>query len=367
MPAGRPKTHPTLTDHERAELERLTRRRKTSQALARRARIVLESATGLTDVAVAKKLRTTRDTVGRWRRRFLKDRLDGLYDEPRPGAPRKIQDNKIEEVVVQTLESTPKGATHWSRSLMAKHAGLSESTVGRVWRAFGLQPHRSSTFKLSNDPFYVEKVRDVVGLYMDPPNRAIVLSFDEKSQIQALNRTQPLLPMTPGQVERRTHDYERHGTTSLFAALDVATGRVIGKCYRKHRASEFLRFLRLIDKEVDEDLEVHLIMDNYSTHKTPQVMRWFARHPRFKMHYTPTYSSWINQVERWFAELDRRQIKRGAHTSVRVLEAAIYEFLEAHNDDPAPFEWTKSADQILASVAKAAERMLGIHRARAAK
>ena len=367
MPAGRPATHPELSEHERAELERLTRRKKTSQSLARRARIVLECAEKQTDVAVAKKLRTTRETVGRWRRRFLKDRLDGLYDEPRPGAPRKITDDKIEEVVVQTLESTPKGATNWSRSLMAKNAGLSESTVGRIWRAFGLQPHRSDTFKLSNDPFYVEKVRDVVGLYMDPPNRAIVLSFDEKSQIQALNRTQPLIPMRPGQAERRTHDYERHGTTSLFAALDVATGRVIGKCYRQHRASEFLRFLRLIDKEVDDDLEVHLVMDNYSTHKTPQVMRWFARHPRFKAHYTPTYSSWINQVERWFAELDRRQIKRGSHTSVRALEAAIYEFLEAHNDDPAPFVWTKSADQILASVARAAERMLGVHRQRAAR
>lgn len=365
MPRGPRKTHPQLSDDDRAELERLARRRKTSQALARRARIVLECATGLSDVAVAEKLRTTRNTVGRWRLRFLKSGVDGLYDEPRPGAPRTIQDDEIEQIVVQTLESTPKGATHWSRASMAKHAGVSESTVGRIWRAFGLQPHRSETFKLSNDPFYVEKVRDVVGLYMDPPNRAIVLSFDEKSQIQALNRTQPLIPMTPGQVERRTHDYERHGTTSLFAALDVATGRVIGKCYRQHRASEFLKFLRLIDKEVDQDLEVHLIMDNYSTHKTPQIMRWFARHPRFKVHYTPTYSSWINQVERWFAELDRCQIKRGAHTSVRALETAIYEFLKANNEDPRPFVWTKSADQILASVARAADRMLGIHRRKA--
>jgi transposase len=341
----------------------LVRRRKTAQRLALRARILLESATGLSDVAVAKKLGVNRETVGRWRRRFLKSRLEGLYDEPRPGAPRKITDEKIEEVVVQTLETTPKGATNWSRSLMAKHAGISDATVGRIWRAFGLQPHRSETFKLSNDPLFIEKVRDIVGLYLSPPDRAIVLSTDEKSQIQALNRTQPLLPMTPGQVERRTHDYQRHGTTSLFAALDVATGRVIGKCYRHHRATEFIRFLRLIDKDVPEELDVHLVIDNYSTHKTPQVMRWFARHPRFKVHYTPTYSSWINQVERWFAELTERQIKRGSHTSVRALEAAIYDFLEAHNEAPQPFEWTKSADQILASVARAAERTLGIHRA----
>lgn len=364
MPAGRPTTHPDLSDAERAELERLARRRKTAQRLALRAMILLESAKGLSDVEVARKLRTSRVTVGRWRHRFLESRLEGLYDEPRPGAPRKITDDQVEAVIVDTLESTPKGATHWSRALMAEHSGLSESTIGRVWHAFGLQPHRSETFKLSNDPLFIEKVRDVVGLYLDPPARAVVLSVDEKSQIQALNRTQPLLPMTPGQVERRTHDYERHGTTSLFAALDVATGRVIGKCYRQHRSSEFIRFLRLIDKEVAEDLDVHVVMDNYSTHKTPQVQRWFARHPRFRAHFTPTYSSWLNQVERVFAELTDRQIKRGSHTSTRALEAAICEFLEVRNESPRPFEWRKSADQILASVARAARRTLEVHPSR---
>ena len=356
-----------MNEAERAELERIVRRRKSSQRLAQRARIVLLAAEDLTDVAIAKKLRITRDTVGRWRRRFLARRLDGIYDEPRPGAPRKIQDDEVESLVVATLESKPKGATHWSTRDMAEHAGISRESVRRIWRAFGLQPHRSETFKLSNDPFFIEKVRDVVGLYINPPERALVLSVDEKSQIQALNRTQPLLPMTPGQVERRTHDYERHGTTSLFAALDVATGRVIGKCYRNHRASEFIRFLRVIDGETPKDLEIHLIVDNYSTHKTPQVMRWMARHPRFKLHYTPTYSSWLNQVERWFAELTEKQIKRGSHTSVRALEAAIYEFLEANNENPKPFEWTKSADQILASVARAAERTLEIHPAGATR
>jgi transposase len=263
---------------------------------------------------------------------------------------------------VATLEATPEGATHWSRTSMAKHAGVSESSVGRIWRAFRLQPHRAETFKLSNDPFFVEKVRDVVGLYMSPPSNAVVLSVDEKSQIQALNRTQPLLPMTPGQVERRSHDYERHGTTSLFAALDVATGRVIGKCYEQHRAKEFVAFLKVIDSQVDTALDVHLIVDNYSTHKAPAVKRWLARHPRFIVHFTPTYSSWLNQVERVFADLTERQIKRGAHCSVAALEQAIEQFLTARNRDPRPFEWTKDADQILASVARSAERTLAIHR-----
>lgn len=361
MPAGRPKTHPELTPEERAELERLIRRRKTSQRLAQRARIVLEAATGENDTAIAKKLRIGRDTVGRWRRRFVKGRLDALYDEPRPGAPRTVSDEQVEQIVVTTLEETPKGATHWSTRDMAKRVGVSRETVRRVWKAFGLQPHRTETFKLSNDPFFIEKVRDVVGLYMDPPERALVLCVDEKSQIQALNRTQPLLPMRPGQVERRTHDYERRGTTSLFAALDVATGRVIGKCYRKHRTKEFLRFLRLIDKEVPEDLDVHLVMDNYCTHKSDSVTRWLARRPRFHVHYTPTYSSWINQVERWFALLTNRALKRGSHRSTLALERAIYEFLEAHNEAPQPFRWVKDADEILASIARFAHRTIAAH------
>jgi len=272
-----------------------------------------------------------------------------------------VQDDKIEEIVVTTLEETPKGATHWSTRDMAKRTGVSRETVRRVWKAFGLQPHRSETFKLSPDPLFVEKVRDIVGLYMDPPNRALVLCVDEKSQIQALNRTQPLLPMQPGQVERRTHDYERCGTTSLFAALDVATGRVIGKCYRKHRTKEFLRFLRHIENEVPEDLDVHLVMDNYCTHKAESVTRWLARRPRFHVHYTPTYSSWINQVERWFALLTNRALKRGSHRSTIALERAIYEFLEAHNEEPRPFTWLKTADAILESIARFAHRTIAVH------
>lgn len=362
MPLGRPKTHPALSDDEREELTRLTRRAKTSQRLATRARAILACASGLSDRAVAEKLGVNRMTVGEWRKRFLKKGLDGLYDEPRPGAPRKITDDKVESIVVATLEATPEGATHWSRTSMAKRAGVSESTVGRIWRAFRLQPHRAETFKLSNDPFFVEKVRDVVGLYMSPPENAVVLSVDEKSQIQALNRTQPLLPMTPGQVERRTHDYERHGTTTLFAALNVATGSVFGKCYEQHRAKEFVSFLKEIDGQVDSALDVHLIVDNYSTHKAPAVKRWLARHRRFTVHFTPTYSSWLNQVERVFADLTQRQLKRGAHCSVAALERAIEEFLAARNKDPQPFKWTKDADQILASVARSAARTLEIHR-----
>lgn len=352
--------HPVLTADEREALERLVRRQKTSQRLALRARIVLEAADGLNDTEIASRLRTGRLTVGRWRRRFIEKRVDGLHDEPRPGAPRRVSDEQVEALIVKTLESKPKGATEWSTRLMAEKTGLSQSTVSRVWRAFGLAPHREETFKLSNDPYFIEKVRDVVGLYMEPPNRALVLSVDEKSQIQALNRTQPLIPLTPGQAKRRTHDYERHGTTSLFAALDVATGRVIGKCYRQHRAKEFLRFLRLLDSEIAEDLDVHLIVDNLSTHKTATVMRWFARHPRFHVHYTPTYSSWLNQVERWFALLTQRQLRRGSHVSVRALESAIYEFIEVHNENPRPFTWTKSADQIFKSLGRFCERTIAL-------
>jgi transposase len=285
-------------------------------------------------------------------------RLDGLHDGPRPGAPRTIDDDKVEEVIVRTLESTPKGATHWSTRQMAKAVGISHDSVSRIWRAFGLKPHRSETFQLSADPLFVEKVRDVVGLYMRPPDNAVVLCVDEKSQVQALDRTQPVRPMQPGRTERRTPEYRRHGTTSLFAALDVATGNVIGKCFRRHRAVEFRKFLNLVDKEVPDDLDVHVIVDNYSTHKAPEIKPWLARHPRFHFHFIPTHSSWLNQVERWFGLLTDKQIKRGSHRSVPTLECAIYEFVEAHNEDSQPFKWVKTADEILAKIKRFCQRTL---------
>ncbi len=339
-----------LSEAERSELMALTARRKTAQALALRARIVLGCAAGAENKDVAAHLRVDPMTVGKWRRRFVERRMDGLFDEPRCGAPRTIEDARIEAVIVRTLESTPPGATHWSSRGMARASGLSVSTIQRIWRAFGLQPHRCESFKLSTDPLFVEKVRDVVGLYVAPPSHAMVLCVDEKSQIQALDRSQPLLPMRPGQIERRTHDYTRHGTTSLFAALDIATGRVIGKCYPRHRATEFRRFLDEIEKAVPDDLDVHLVMDNYATHKTPMIRNWLAKRPRWHVHLTPTGSSWINQVERFFALLSERQIKRGVHRSVADLQAAIEAFIEQHNADPKPFRWTKSADDILASI-----------------
>lgn len=361
MRSGRPKAKLVVNDEERERLRAYTRRGTTAQQLAMRARIVLACADGLDNKTAAEKLGIAAATVGRWRRRFVSERLDGLLDEPRPGVPRTVTDEMVENVVVQTLESTPRGATHWSTRQMAKSVGLSRATVNRIWRAFGLQPHRAETFKLSKDPLLIEKVRDIVGLYLNPPDRALVLSVDEKSQIQALDRTQPLLPMRPGQVERRTHDYERHGTTSLFAALDVQTGKVIGKCHRRHRAVEFRRFLDTIEANVPADLDVHLIVDNYGTHKSPIIRSWLAKRPRFHIHFTPTYASWLNQVERWFALLTERQIKRGAHRSVRALEAAIQEFLDAHNGDPQPFRWSKTADEILASIARFGQRTLHVH------
>ena len=351
MKRGRPKVAITLSPTERETLEGYSRRRTTSQAIATRARIVLKCAAGSDNGQVAEELGLNRATVGKWRARFVAKRLAGLLDEPRVGAPRKITDRVIERVVTKTLEERPKAATHWSQRSMAQASGLSAPTVARIWSAFGLQPHRSETFKLSTDPQFVEKVRDIVGLYMAPPERAVVLCVDEKSQIQALDRTQPLLPMRPGQIERRTHDYVRHGTTSLFAALDIATGKVIGRCYRRHRSTEFLQFLRRVDDSVPGDLEVHLVVDNYGTHKTQAVRRWLLRHPRFHMHFTPTSASWINQVERWFADLTTRQIRRGVHRSTAQLEQAIEQYLRTHNEQPRPFVWTKSADQILASVA----------------
>jgi transposase len=348
--AGRRMAALILSDDERTELTSLAARRNTAQALALRARIVLRCATGAENRQVAADLRIDKTTVGKWRRRFVERRMDGLRDEPRSGTPRTIDDARIEAMIVRTLESLPPDATHWSSRGMARACGLSISTVQRIWRAFGLQPHRLETFKLSTDPDFVAKVRDVVGLYVSPPAHAIVLCVDEKSQIQALDRSQPMLPMRPGQPARRSHDYKRHGTTSLFAALDIATGRVIGKCYGRHRAVEFRKFLDEIEAAVPADLDVHLVIDNYATHKAPTVRNWLNRRPRWHVHLTPTSSSWLNQVERFFAILTERQIRRGIHRSVAALKSAITKFIEQHNADAKPFRWTKSADDILASI-----------------
>ena len=347
---GRPLCPLVLSDGEHAELSALAGRRKTAQALAVRARIVLLASEGIANKDVATKLGIDQVTVGKWRRRFLSNRLDGLRDEARCGTPRTVDDARVEAVIVRTLESLPDDATHWSSRGMARASGVSTSTVQRIWRAFGLQPHRSETFKLSTDPDFVGKLRAIVGLYMAPPDRALVLCVDEKSQIQALDRSQPMLPMRPGQIERRTHDYTRHGTTSLFAALDIATGFVIGKCYPRHRASEFRHFLDQIEKAVPSDLDVHLVMDNYATHKTPMIRDWLAKRPRWHVHHTPTGASWINQVERFFALLGERQIKRGVHRSVAALQGAITSFIDTNNADPKPFRWTKTADDILACI-----------------
>jgi transposase len=347
---GRPKTQLVLSGTEREQLEALTLRRKTAQALALRARIVLACAAGADNKVVAARQRVTPQTVSKWRARFVEQRLDGLLDAPRPGAPRSIDDTRIDAVIAKTLESVPAGATHWSTRSMARDAGLSQTAVSRIWRAFGLQPHRQETFKLSSDPLFVEKVRDIVGLYLDPPVKAMVLCVDEKSQIQALDRTQPLLPLAPGIPERRTHDYARHGTTTLFAALDIATGEVIGETHRRHRSSEFLQFLRTIEANVPPQMDIHLVMDNYGTHKTPTIKAWFARNPRFHVHFTPTSASWLNQVERWFATLTQNYIRRGTHRSTRQLEQAIRQYLELNNARPKPFVWSKSADDILASI-----------------
>jgi transposase len=348
--AGRRMAALVLSAEERTELTSLAARRNTAQALALRARIVLRCATGAENQQVAADLRIDKTTVGKWRRRFVERRMDGLRDEPRSGAPRTVDDARIEAVIVRTLESLPSDATHWSSRGMARASGLSISTVQRIWRAFGLQPHRLESFKLSTDPDFVAKVRDVVGLYVSPPAHAIVLCVDEKSQIQALDRSQPMLPMRPGQPARRSHDYKRHGTTSLFAALDIATGRVIGKCYGRHRAVEFRKFLDEIEAAVPPDLDVHLVIDNYATHKAPTIRNWLNRRPRWHVHLTPTSSSWLNQVERFFALLTERQIRRGIHRSVAALKSAITNFIEQHNADPKPFRWTKSADDILASI-----------------
>jgi transposase len=359
QPAGRPLAELVVSADDRARLERWTARRKTAQSLALRAQIVLRCSSGCSNSQVARELRITNATVGKWRSRFVSQGVAGLLDEPRSGAPRRISDEQVEAVVIKTLESTPRAATHWSVRSMAASTGMSRTAIFRIWQAFGLQPHRSDTFKLSTDPQLIEKIRDIVGLYLNPPERALVLCADEKSQIQALERTQPILPLRPGQPERRTHDYQRHGTTSLFAALDVATGKVIGEVHRRHRSTEFRKFLDRIAAEVPPDLDIHLVLDNYGTHKTPLIQHWLLRHPRFQLHFTPTYSSWINQVERWFATLTDKQIRRGSHRSTRALEDAIRLYLATNNADPKPFVWVKSADEILENIARFALRTSG--------
>jgi transposase len=346
-----------LTVDERAQLEAWARRRTSAQGLALRSRVVLAAAEGLKNTEIAERLGVTRPMVTKWRNRFAEHRLDGLTDEPRPGRPRTVTDDKVEEVIVRTLETTPKDATHWSTRSMAREVGLTQSAVLRIWKAFGLQPHRSETWKLSKDPQFIAKVRDVVGLYLNPPERAVVLCVDEKSQIQALDRTAPILPMLPGTPERATHDYKRSGTSSLYAALDLTSGKVIGALHSRHRAIEFKHFLQTLDREVPAHLDVHLVLDNSSTHKTPAIRRWLAAHPRFVLHFTPTSSSWLNLVERWFAELTTKLLRRGAHRSVRQLNTDIRAWIETWNDDPRPFVWTKTADQIVDSIARYCERI----------
>jgi transposase len=360
---GRRKAPLILTDDERQRLTSLAHRSRSAAALARRARIILACAEGTDSKVVAHRLHVTPGTVCKWRGRFVEDRLDGLLDEPRPGAKRRITDEQVEAVVIRTLETKPAGATHWSTRSMAKAMGLNHTAISRIWHAFGLQPHRSETFKLSPDPLLVDKVRDIVGLYVHPPQHAAVFCVDEKPQIQALDRTQPVLPMQPGQVERRTHDYKRHGTTSLFAALDTKTSQVLTQFHQRQRSVQFREFLDLIDESVPASLDVHIIMDNSSTHKTPLIRNWFAKRPRFHIHFTPTYGSWLNLVERWFAELTNKQLRRGAFKSVPQLKAAIQEFIDAHHAKPKPFVWRKTADAILASIARFAQRTADAHAA----
>lgn len=359
--SGAPKPPLELTDSQRSELEGLKRRHRTNRHLAFRVRIVLACADGVANVEVARKLRTTPGTVGKWRGRLIRDGVDRLFDEDRPGAPRKITDEDVEAIIVKTLEERPRGQTHWSTRQMAKKAGVSHTTVGRIWRTFGLQPHIVKSFKMSEDPLFIEKVRDIVGLYLDPPEHAVVFSFDEKPQVQALERAQPILPMDFGQPERQTHNYIRHGTVDLFAALDVASGKVIAETKKRHRSEDFVAFLRTLDAAVEPELQVHVILDNLSAHKAPKVKRWLARHPRFHFHFTPTYSAWLNLVERFFDLLTERALKRGSFTSERDLKHAILEYIDAHNDEGKPCVWTTTADEILAKVKRFGQRTMQVH------
>ena len=349
---GRPVAEIKLTAEEIETLSRWTKRRKTRQGLSFRARIILLAADGLDGSDIANELGTSNQTVCKWRGRFIRFRLNGLSDAPRPGQPRRITDDDVQRVIDRTLHTKPRNATHWSTRSMAKEMGLTQNAVFRIWRAFGLQPHRQEAFKISADPHFIEKVRDIVGLYMNPPEHALVLCVDEKSQIQALDRSQPLLPLRPGQAERRTHDYFRHGTTSLFAALDVATGKVIGECHHRHRTKEFLKFMKLVDAEIPfvKEQEIHIVLDNYGTHKTPTVRRWFQKHPRFHLHFTPTSASWLNLVERFFSEITTKRIRRGVFKSLAALKEAIHDYLTNHNKMPKPFAWTAPADLIIARV-----------------
>ena len=356
MPRGRPRRQLVVSPEDRGQLVGWTKRRTSSNGLAQRASIVLRCAEGQANSSVAAAMRLDSDTVGKWRRRFIERGLAGLLDEPRIGAPRTIGDDQVERVLTMTLESLPANATHWSTRSLASRSGISHTSVRRIWQAFGLQPHRVEHFKLSPDPQFIAKVRDIVGLYLNPPDKALVLCVDEKSQIQALDRTQPILPLAPGVPHRQTHDYLRHGTTSLFAALDVVSGKVIGETHRRHRSLDFKAFLESIDREVPDALEVHLVLDNSSIHKTPLVQRWLVRHPRFELHFTPTYSSWINQVERWFALLTEKHLRRGTHRSTRQLEDAIRLYVATHNQTATPFVWTKTADDILDSIARFCQR-----------
>jgi transposase len=354
---GTPKPTLVLTHDERVTLERWARRHTSAQSLALRCRIVLACAQDLPNTEVAQRLGVSRATVGKWRARFIEHRLDGLHDDPRPGGPRRITDDDVERVIVKTLEETPRDATHWSTRSMAQATGMSQSAISRIWRAFALKPHLIDEFKLSPDPQFIDKVRDVVGLYLNPPDTAVVLCVDEKTQVQALDRTAPVLPLLPGTPQRHTHDYKRNGTTNLYAALDVASGNVIADMTPRHRSAEFRRFLNLIDKSVPDHLDVHVVLDNQSTHKTPSIQRWHVRHPRFHLHFTPTYSSWLNLVERWFAELTNKWLRRGTHRSVRHLTASIRTWITNWNDDPKPFVWHKTADEILDSLANYCQRI----------
>ena len=358
---GRPKAELVVTEDERVELVRLTKRLRTNREMAFRARLILACIEEPTNQVVARRHRCTPQTVGKWRSRFIRDRLDGLFDEPRVGGPRQITDEEVEAVIVKTLETKPTGHTHWSTRKMAEKAGMSHTMVGRIWRTFGLKPHVSRSFKLSPDPQLVDKVRDVVGLYMNPPANAVVFAVDEKSQIQALERAQPILPMDIGQPERQTHNYIRNGTLDLFAALNVATGEVIARCKQQHRAQDFVAFLRELDDHVDPGLEIHVVLDNLSTHKAPPVHRWMLRNPRFHLHFTPTYSSWLNLVERFFGLLTEQALKRGSHTSIAQLRAAILAYIEAHNENTKPFRWTKTADEILDKVRRFGLRTQQVH------